>query len=378
MYMEHSFDKLIEDFGKVKFVKGDNRELTFFDVAGYPHYENVVSNILQFYLNTDNDKLHNFGNLWLNALLSIYNEKSGAISPVDDCYTLDVKREYSNGSDKRIDLLIDCDSFLVVVENKIYADIYNDLNLYTKMAGNYNKEIKDIRGIVLSLFPINDKKDVLDNANYVNITYDELFDYIENSYKTFDEGNKWQVYARDFIDNIKQLKGVVNMKFDQQWIQFVNENGEDINRFVEQYENDINSRLMLLRELNKTFDGIEGIDNHGVYNSSRETYISQYNDVILKDETDVCIETYVMKKYSSKDWERFNTIYTCVWVRGNKKYDFTELLKVLNPNKPKEENTEGWGRHFILNEMVLDDSFDIQRLKEIVLSFIETLIKSNL
>lgn len=372
--MKTDFISLIKEFDKIKFSNPKEKEITYFDVAGFPHYENVASNILQFFLDTNNDGLHGLGNLWLRAFINAYNQKADDKIPDADYYTNDVKREYSNGSDKRIDLLVDVDSFLLVIENKIYADVYNDLNLYTQMAKNYKNPPLGIKGIVLSLSPINDKDHALSQANYINITYDELFDYLIANWTDIDVTNKWQLFALEFIENIKQLKGIINMKFDQDWLKFVNENGESLNKLFKLYRNDLEMRLCLLKELDKALMDQKGIIRHGVYNSSSETYISEYIDVVKDNNTVICIETYLMKQFSEKDWERFNTLYVCVWARRNKNYDFTNVLNKLNSVSAKKENTEGWGKHYILKEMVLNENFDLQELKDSVLAYVNALL----
>lgn len=138
--------KTLDSFEKRKF-SVSKRETTFFDISGYPHYENVASNILKFFF--DDNEEHQFGNLWLKSLLQVYNAKtSGHIFPEDVNGVKSVIREFS--SDKRIDLLIECESFLVVIENKILAGLYNDLSLYTSMAEQYRQGLEVIK-IVLSL-----------------------------------------------------------------------------------------------------------------------------------------------------------------------------------------------------------------------------------
>ena len=47
------------------------REPTFMEIAGYPHFENVCSNILQFYLQPSNE--HGFGTLLLDSLFTLIN-----------------------------------------------------------------------------------------------------------------------------------------------------------------------------------------------------------------------------------------------------------------------------------------------------------------
>ena len=67
------FCKLLNDALKYK-VEYNEKPLNYFSVSGYPHYENVVSNILSFFF--DPEKEHDFGDLWIKSLFECYNEKT--------------------------------------------------------------------------------------------------------------------------------------------------------------------------------------------------------------------------------------------------------------------------------------------------------------
>lgn len=47
----------------------EKQNLTFMDVSGYPHYENVCSNILAFYL--DPTQEHDLKDLFISAILKL-------------------------------------------------------------------------------------------------------------------------------------------------------------------------------------------------------------------------------------------------------------------------------------------------------------------
>lgn len=53
--------------------KAVNREPTFMEIAGYPRFENVCSNILAFYLQPSNE--HCFGTLFLDILATLIDKK---------------------------------------------------------------------------------------------------------------------------------------------------------------------------------------------------------------------------------------------------------------------------------------------------------------
>lgn len=104
------------------------RPPTLMEISGYPHYENVCSNILAFFF--DPSKPHGLGTLFLDALAII-----GCIKEPDWTTGADVQvdREEATSFGNRIDLLIRSHSHAIVIENKISAGAdYNPLGDYAK------------------------------------------------------------------------------------------------------------------------------------------------------------------------------------------------------------------------------------------------------
>lgn len=343
------FRNLLNDFSIRKFEEGNKPVKTFFDIAGFPHYENVMSRVLQFFFDTKGE--HGFGDLWIKSLIEAYNEVSGKSI---DCGSLEtsgeVEREYSNGNIKRIDLLVPCNSLIVVIENKIEADVsYNPLDKYNESAINYAKD-KEIKNptfvyIVLSVFPQNRK----DN-DFFNVTYDDLFKYVEKNWQIENPDNRWAVLAKDFIENIKNRKGRVNMKLDKEWMNFVEEKGKDISDLLDKYNEDLGQRLHILYEIDDVFDDNYRNYHHGVYKTG-SVYNSQFMDIRINGIT-VCIETYLMIKKTGKPFEDFDKLYISVWTRKNKDSDFSSYLKCLGVEETaKEHRTSGagaWGKHYFI------------------------------
>lgn len=98
---------------------------TYFDICGYPHYENVVSNVLAFFF--DPFKPHELKNTCIEALIHISNPE---IENIDEVWEVD--REVRTDKGTFIDILIKNDDYVVLIENKVYADLYNDLEGYLR------------------------------------------------------------------------------------------------------------------------------------------------------------------------------------------------------------------------------------------------------
>lgn len=102
-----------------------NRQ-TFLEVSGYPHYENVCSNILHFYLNPRGE--HGLKDLLLSSFL-----KMAGLEGVTIPDKVEITREYPAEGQQRIDLVVDSDVFTLGIENKIYHHEGNDFESYARV-----------------------------------------------------------------------------------------------------------------------------------------------------------------------------------------------------------------------------------------------------
>jgi len=194
------------------------QEQTFMEIAGYPHFENVCSNILQFYLQPSNE--HGFGSLLLDSLFALINEEL-----VIDGQNIDVRREESTPENNRIDLIIESDDFVFGIENKIFAGLYNPLK-------DYEKHLESIRNgrkvykIVLSLRPLKVSPEKL--YGFKPITYKLLFEkVIANIGSYFLTGREpHTIFFRDFIQTLQNLQKANSM--DQQRLTFFHDNQQDL------------------------------------------------------------------------------------------------------------------------------------------------------
>ena len=218
-------------------------EPTFMEIAGYPHYENVCSNILQFYLQPDNE--HGFGSLLLDSLFTLINEEV-----VINGQNIDVRREESTDIGNRIDLVIKSDDFVLGIENKLFADLYNDLGDYTNHLENkYLREDRPVYKIILllDLIQITPSKDI---HGFKPITYALFFEkVIENIGSYFLTAREPHVaFLRDFIQTIQNLQRKTSM--DQQRLTFFHDNQHDLAKLpteVDALRKDMREKVNQLR-----------------------------------------------------------------------------------------------------------------------------------
>ncbi len=84
--MIKQFEQLVEELKRLPKLSQSNP--TYMEIAGYPHYENVCSNVLSFFFNTKQS--HDLNDLVIKSLLDSVDE---TISNKHDLTTLDIIRE---------------------------------------------------------------------------------------------------------------------------------------------------------------------------------------------------------------------------------------------------------------------------------------------
>lgn len=194
----------------------DEKLPTFLELSGYPNWENVISNIYQFFLT---DKFHGFGRLFISALDDCIPEKD---ITMNDYLVVREDRTKEGG---RIDILIkeiDIDQNItkaVLIENKIYHSLENDLTDYFDTFS----EVSDRTLILLTL-----TEHHIDPP-FVNITHKQWIERIQ-----FRLGNhfisndlKYLVLLQDFINHMLNFyKKTIEMDA----LKFLYENGKKINQ----------------------------------------------------------------------------------------------------------------------------------------------------
>lgn len=220
---------------------------TFLEIAGYPHYENVCSNILKFYLNPAS-KQHNLKDLLLKSLLKAAKQDNLSLS----YQNLTIKREYAT-STGRIDLVLIGEDWVIGIENKIRHYLNNDLEEYAFFLSKEFPRKKPIK-IVLSL------KDESENlkGGFVNVTYKALIGEIENALVKLDNNNnEYTVLFQHFIQTLKNQ--YMPVKMEKSEIDFLIQNQEKIEQLV-QLEDKFNAYINQRANEIKDAVKVEGLD----------------------------------------------------------------------------------------------------------------------
>lgn len=170
---------------------------TFLGIAKQPHYENVISNIYAFYF--DVNEAHGLGDLFIRSLQEIISdftlgtEKSG----LENFEAFEISTEWGTDDGGRIDLLLHNHEQAIIIENKIYHHLSNNLIDYWE---TIKKPSKNKMGIVLSLFPIS----ITGHKDFINITHLQLIEKIQSRLGNYilQADQKYLVFLKDFFQNI--------------------------------------------------------------------------------------------------------------------------------------------------------------------------------
>jgi hypothetical protein len=259
------------------------RRLTFMEISGYPHYENVCSNILQFYLNPSNE--HDLKDLVINSLLLEINDKL-KIDP--DSETIEIFREQKTLKDNRLDLLILTKEYVIGIENKIFHFLNNDLEDY------YNTIISKCLGrkpicILLSLNRLTTASDLenLKQNNFINITYEQIFKNIKINLGWYiNSGNLYYVnYLTEFMKTIENLNPKT-MEDKELWKFFKNYH-EPIRSLIDNY----NKYIVYLKD--KVDQLLESLTTTGFdpWIHNKDGFYTLVNNFLIEEKFQIGIDT---------------------------------------------------------------------------------------
>lgn len=253
-----------------QFIQKENQPKTIFDITGFKHYENVMSNVYAFFFNDTEE--HNFGRLFIDSLFELLQK---SINIEGDVF---VTREYTTKKG-RIDIVLSSkdlndstqsleskDDWVILIENKIWHSLDNDLNDYWNSFKETTKGNKI--GIVLSIEDLSES-DKSKNPNFVFITHTKLMDVIlKNLNNHFLKSHeKHLMLLKDFASNLKSFDKIII-------------NRADMDKDLELYAKDKN--YMLLESiLTKEKELFEHIDE-SIINILNKTYFNEVVGIFSK------------------------------------------------------------------------------------------------
>ena len=192
--MVSNFEQLINEFGLLPKV---TKEPTYLEICKYPgnRFEEICSRLLCFYFSPSAE--HGLGDLFLTSLIKMLNISDKINFNPNDITVV----SEDNAEGKRVDILVYSDQFVIGIENKVTASLYNPLDIYKKRIDKYSTNNRHY--IVLSLRKVENKNEKawMKKNGFINITYKSLFEVITPNIISCenDTNRKYIVYLKDFI-----------------------------------------------------------------------------------------------------------------------------------------------------------------------------------
>lgn len=198
--MNQVFSDLLTDFND--FPPSAFPRPTLMEIAGYPHYENVSSNILKFFFEPDSP--HGLGSLLIDALFKAKNV-SASLENVR------VDREVQTEAGNRLDLLIESDNYLVAIENKIFHSLANPLTDYAHFIS-----AKAGGRIVLKIVLMLDASHEQPSDGFEVLCYSQFIAAIRSLMGHYVTGadSRYLIFLLDFLDNMENLQKGTTMSPD--------------------------------------------------------------------------------------------------------------------------------------------------------------------
>lgn len=223
--MEHVLECYKKIISKTKKLTQPKKEKNIFSIGGKGHYENPVSDILSFFC--DPREEHHFGNLFIRTIFDCLTD-SGYLKECPELTTVSSpSREVYTDNGNRIDLIIEGESWVVIIENKIRSladNPFNDYENYTR--AKYQDKTLIYIFLAVSKSAIPSKWCWISYENFIKTIKKNIGEYILSA-----KNNKWFVFLRDFLLNLEEQIGEED-KMDTERIKFIKENYKEINELI--------------------------------------------------------------------------------------------------------------------------------------------------
>ena len=215
MSPDQEYKQLIEEARKLA---RPAAERNIFSICGRGHYENPISDLLAFFI--DSSEEHRFGNLFLSSLF-----EAAGIEPAPGACRPPIREECTDRGN-RLDLVVEGDGWLLAIENKIRHQVINPLDDYVEhIVGRTPSLDEGSRHFVILCA----REHKPAPQGWRTVTWRSYVDRIKQnlaSRLTEPLNMKWQVIMREFLLNIEQECGDDRVKEER--IKFVQSNYKQV------------------------------------------------------------------------------------------------------------------------------------------------------
>lgn len=334
---------MLDELKSIKFNERKPRA-TFMEVSGYPHFENVTSNILSFFFTSDAE--HGFEDLFFKSLVSLV-----AGNNIQLTQGVSAERECQTQKTNRLDIVLRNEAYIVGIENKIFSGIQNDLEDYKKTVDHLAKQENKVPlHIILSL---KNESSVATSKGFVNITYHNLFESIKSNLGSYMQtaDSTWLLFLKDFMNTINALqKAGGNM--NKEFLTFIVKNQNTVEKLlvdcfsIKAEFTSQTKRLLGLVDLSKYEQDMKFITY--CYNPRIDLFSSLVIDIKQGDQKILVVETYI----EPTGW------HVSIWNRYGKAEGKALLEKKLNSLNIKFHNYN-FDKNPDRNYVVIED-FDFE------------------
>ena len=254
---------------------------TILSISGYPHYENVASNILAFFL--DPEESHDLGTTVLESLLRVVDENLDISEPEN----IEVRREDQTAEGSRIDIVVSTSEYVIGIENKIRHGLNNPLREYMEHLEVEAAGSRKIVPIVLTPKPKSAANDAKKEGFKVT-AYDDFLASLSRALNDRADSadpakRRYRWFLEEFMKEMKcQAAGSI---LGEEWLRFLADNQESVDRLwksLSDLNKEMERKARQLREmLASEFPAAmsEFLDIRGVWHDKKRFALSVHFDI---------------------------------------------------------------------------------------------------
>jgi hypothetical protein len=206
---------LVETF---KQLPKNERETTLFDIGSRGHFENPMTEVLSFFC--DPSEVHEMHDLVVSSIVNLIRQTSNYACLQHAEVHNKPQREVTTQNNKRIDLLLSSEEWIIAIESKVNHQQVNPFEEYemhvdnlisSNTTSNIESELTDETGkqaVFVILSPDGKVDDENQHNRWCGISFQQLVNEVKNRLQQhfFDAPfNKWSLILKDFLLHLENL-----------------------------------------------------------------------------------------------------------------------------------------------------------------------------
>jgi hypothetical protein len=211
--------------------RSNSRESTLFDIGMRGHFENPTTEVLAFFCDAKAE--HKMGSLVVDSFLSLIFRKTNLSATYEENSLSQPQREVRTENNKRIDLLLSSDTWIMAIENKIYHKQVNPFEEYETFVNSIIKSDSSTeqQPLFVLLSPSGKVAEPDKHKIWCGISYSELIGEVKYRLKDhfYDQPfSKWVIILKDFLLHLENI--MTKEKLNSEQDEFIFENVTGISK----------------------------------------------------------------------------------------------------------------------------------------------------